>query len=783
MNDRESRRGSFLDELKRRRVVRVAIGYAAAAFVILQAADIIFPALLIPDWGFRVLVIATLAGFPVAVILAWAFQWTPEGVRRTRDGEDEGPIVAGLGRSRALYLVLGAVLLAGLSAVWWLRPRSAAGSVAPGAEVIAVLPFSAPGGEGLGEGMVDLLSRNLDEVEGVRLVDPRMVLYRWNARAERGPVTRPVELEIGREVEAGSILTGSIVTLGDGVEIEADLIALDGTRLASADVRGTTDDLFGLVDRLSVDLLSEIWRATSAVPDVGLRDVTTESVDAMRAFLDGERHYRASAWPQALNSYRRAVSADTGFALAYYRLTRTLGWMSGDNTRERQRYADLALRFSDRLPTRMRGLAVAERLWLAGEIETAMDSLEAIVERYPDDPEAWHRLADNQYHEEFEFSGPAAAPLETQLETFERVLDLDPTFLPALIHPIELAFRYDDTARIARYAELVEAAPSTHPLASQILRAAEEMERDAGSVLPLIQTLTLVLPVDQEGLLRQLRQAILPAALRAAATLPGSDRDMLAAWLRGPTARAGADTLGARDFLLSTLVSGGRLAEARAVAGAIGDDPAVGYWRDPVYAGYVPPEHLDALPRVDPSPLVRATGELAWAVRNGDAEGARRIARVARDGDGDAPVDWATLADVAEGFAAALGGDDGGLDRIERALARRTEGRFGSNPRPMLPGSFTEPLWFWWLDLSARTDATRERALPLLERPWTGRAIFEVMRLRSLGAALAAAGRAVEARTAYGRFAAALANADPGLPIQATAEAARAVLREPATGG
>lgn len=753
--------------------MRVAIGYAAAAFVVLQAAELIFPALLVPEWVFRVLVIATLAGFPVALILAWVFQWTPEGLRRTRDGDADEPGGAGLGGPRAVYLVIAAILLAGVSAVWWLRPRSAEGSVAPGAEVIAVLPFSAPGGEGLGEGMVDLLSRNLDEVEGVRLVDPRMVLHRWNARAERGPVTRPVELEIGREVEAGSIVTGSIVTLGAEVEIEADLVALDGTRLASAEVRGTTDDLFGLVDRLSIDLLSEIWRATSDVPEVGLRDVTTESVDAMRAFLDGERHYRASAWPQALNSYRQAVAADTGFALAYYRLTRTLGWMSGDNTAERSGYADLALRFADRLPTRMRGLAVSERLWLSGDTEASIDSLEAIVERYPDDPEAWHRLADNQYHEEFEYAGPLAPSVDAQLETFERVLELDPTFLPAIIHPLEVAFRYDDTARIARYAGMVQRAHTTHPMASRILVEAEEMVRDPG-VVAQIETLALALPEAQEGLPQQVKQAVLPSALRIAATLPGSDREAVVRWLRLRLSRPESDPLETREFLLSTLVAGGRLAEAGEVAAAMGDDPAVAFWRDPVYAGYVSPEHLAALPRVDPSALVRATGELVWAVRNGDAAAARRIAEVAGEGDDGAPADWTALAGAAEGFADALEGDTDGLDRIETALRRWVGERFAGNPRPMLPGSFTEPLWFWWLDLSARNESTRERALTLLERPWTGRPIFEVMRLRSLAAALAAAGRPDEARAAADRFEGALANADPDLTIPAAVETARA---------
>ncbi|KPK75492.1 MAG: hypothetical protein AMS25_18240, partial [Gemmatimonas sp. SM23_52] len=73
----------FLDELRRRKVYRVAVVYAAVAFVIWQAAEIAFPALSLPDWALTLVVVLTLIGFPIAVVLAWAFEVTPEGVKRT----------------------------------------------------------------------------------------------------------------------------------------------------------------------------------------------------------------------------------------------------------------------------------------------------------------------------------------------------------------------------------------------------------------------------------------------------------------------------------------------------------------------------------------------------------------------------------------------------------------------------------------------------------------------------------------------------------------------------
>jgi len=93
---------SFFAELKRRKVVRVGIAYGAAAFVVLQIADLVFPALGVPDWCYRFLVIACLAGFPFALVLAWLYDLTPEGVRRT-GARDPGPVVVRLGQV-ALYV-------------------------------------------------------------------------------------------------------------------------------------------------------------------------------------------------------------------------------------------------------------------------------------------------------------------------------------------------------------------------------------------------------------------------------------------------------------------------------------------------------------------------------------------------------------------------------------------------------------------------------------------------------------------------------------------------------
>src|SRR5690606_19326705 len=147
-------------EVRRRRVARIAVAYAAGAFALLQAAELAVDAALLPDGAFRLLFISALVGFPLAVVLGWMLDVTPEGIRVTGpEGAPQRPVLARLrpwavygGGALLLAVALGAAVVLNMT-------RTAAAEVAPGADVIAVLPFNAtgPGVEMLGEGMVDLL--------------------------------------------------------------------------------------------------------------------------------------------------------------------------------------------------------------------------------------------------------------------------------------------------------------------------------------------------------------------------------------------------------------------------------------------------------------------------------------------------------------------------------------------------------------------------------------------------------------------------------------------------
>src|SRR3954454_7417088 len=142
--------GRFFTELKRRKVYRVAVAYAIVAWLLIQAASILFPTFEAPAWVMKVFVTAIILGFPVALIFAWAFEITPEGIKRAEDVRPEESITAHTGHKLITTTIVLAVIAAGLLAYQFLRPKSAATSTSPPTiaatsqvpdKSIAVLPF------------------------------------------------------------------------------------------------------------------------------------------------------------------------------------------------------------------------------------------------------------------------------------------------------------------------------------------------------------------------------------------------------------------------------------------------------------------------------------------------------------------------------------------------------------------------------------------------------------------------------------------------------------------
>ena len=328
-------------------------------------------------------------------------------------------------RRRLGVAVAGVALVAAALAGWWKLRSAPAGPAAH--NHLAVLPFAVHGGKSLdflAQGMVDLLSRNLDGTGDIRSVNGATVLAA--AHADGNGVA---DLEEGRRLAqrlgAGLYVLGSVSAIGNQVRIDASLY--DGAPaqpavLSQASVSGDTTQLFELVDRLAGDLM------VGQRHGVGSRllqtaATTTQSLPALKAYLDAEQHLRRGAFDSSLAGFQEAVQLDSTFALAYYRLAVAAAW-SRRNALIRPN-TDRAVRLAERLSARDQRLLGSFAALAAGKPDEAEQGYRAVLQDYPDDLEAQWQLATtlNVYNP------LRGRPIAESGPVFDGVVKLDPEFL------------------------------------------------------------------------------------------------------------------------------------------------------------------------------------------------------------------------------------------------------------------------------------------------------------------------------------------------------------------
>lgn len=487
-------------ELKRRRVFRVAAVYGAVAFVVLQVADILVPALALPESVTRAIALLLILVFPIALVLAWAFELTPEGMKRTEAPAPE-EIDAIVAEPRSRRWPSGILALIGISALvvgafFVLRPEVtfrgprevAAGEAGP---AVAVLPFavSGPESEFWREGMANTLATNLNGLAGLRTVSSRTVLARWDSEvSEDAAPDLATALEVARQSGARYAVIGDLVMAGDRTQASADVYEVEtGRHLGQARTVGSVqgDSAFALIDRFTVAIVGVTPTPEEAgSSSVDLARLTTTSVDALKAYLEGESYYRRSEFVQAIEAYQRAVEIDSTFAMAHYRLSKSFGWESANGTAGGHHLA--ALRLAERLPERERLLVEGNVAFLRGRVHEALEILGEATRKYPDDVEAWYGLGDTYYH--LGYQALADAPAQTE-RAFGRAIELDPTVSPTHIHLIENAFALGDSAltrrRIDAFREISPSSPTlrSNELAFALAFGDEDARQAALTVL------------------------------------------------------------------------------------------------------------------------------------------------------------------------------------------------------------------------------------------------------------------------------------------------------------
>jgi eukaryotic-like serine/threonine-protein kinase len=287
----------LIRELSRRHVFRVAAVYAAVAFVIFQAAQLIFAALAFPDWAFSLVVVLGLLGAPIALVLAWAYDLTPEGVIRTQGTAAQQPHAP----------------LAG--PVSTMRPGSPDPD-APSRTSVAVLPFvnlsGDPESDYFSDGITDDVITGLCKVPGLK------VISRTSAMQYRN-VTRNLP-EIARELGVANVLEGSVRRAGGRVRVTAQLIDASSDAHVWADVYDRNlDDVLGIQRDISIEIAKALETEMSPSAEARVRQLPTRSVEAYDLYLRGRHLWnrrQVDDLRRSVGYFERALAADPGFALA-----------------------------------------------------------------------------------------------------------------------------------------------------------------------------------------------------------------------------------------------------------------------------------------------------------------------------------------------------------------------------------------------------------------------------------------------------------------------------------
>ena len=369
-------------------------------------------------------------------------------------------------RPRPIALVAALVILAVAGAALWLLGGRGTSATLDD-NLLAVAPFSVldPSLGVWKEGIVDILSANLDDAGPIRTVPPTMVVRRWSGRPDESSAT-----ELAGKVGARYVVYGRFVGAGgDSVNAVATLYDVaDRRSLGEVRVHDVSSRLDRVADSLTIGLLQRL-NESRPIAAVRTASIGTSSLPAIKAFLQAEQFYRRSEWDSAAAYYQVAVAADSMFAPALRHLSNALSWTHAPDREELERRYEYALLAGER----NHGLAPRESLLVSADSNFAAlqlmlsgggvtnrsplpyaKQLFALLEegarRFPEDPEVWHKLADAHYH--YLFFDPVVTYADSRRE-FDKSIALDSTFAPSYLHMPDLALREQDPAAARRYVE------------------------------------------------------------------------------------------------------------------------------------------------------------------------------------------------------------------------------------------------------------------------------------------------------------------------------------------
>jgi TolB-like protein/Flp pilus assembly protein TadD len=394
---------NFFAELKRRNVYKVAVAYAVVAWLLIQAASILFPTYEAPVWVMKVFVAAVLLGFPIALVIAWAFEMTPEGMKRTENVSPDEVIPQWSRRKFAALIITLALVAAGLLAFQFLRPRStevvrtttSPPTTSPTAppipeKSIAVLPFENLSDDKsnayFADGIQDEILTRLSKIAALRVIS-RTSTQKYKSAPDN-------LREVGKQLGVANLLEGSVQKIGNAAHINVQLIRVaTDEHLWAESYNRKLDDIFAVEGEVATAIADQLNAKLTGSEKESLTIKPTSNPQAYDAYLRGlafqgrvdELHLNIR---KSIDAFEEAARLDPQFALAWAQLVREdgLAYSNFDAIPQRREAARQALENAVRLAPNLAETQLADgtyQYFFERNYEAAKNRFLAVRQQFP----------------------------------------------------------------------------------------------------------------------------------------------------------------------------------------------------------------------------------------------------------------------------------------------------------------------------------------------------------------------------------------------------------------
>jgi len=446
---------NFFAELKRRNVYKVAVAYAVVGWLIAQIATQIFPFLEIPNWIVRLVIVLIAIGFPIALVIAWAFEATPEGIKRTEVADEKHE--HSRGKTWIYVVILGSGISIGLFFVGrYSAQRTSAESGRPGGpslpeKSIAVLPFDNlsrdPDNAFFAEGVQDEILTRLAKVADLKVI-ARTSTQKFTSTPENLP-------DIAKQLGALNILEGSVQKANNQVRVNVQLInAVTNSHLWAEIYDRKLTDIFAVESDIAKTIADTLQAKLTGSEKQMIAAQPTSDTTAYELYHKGLSYWEKRSGdniPKAIEFYQQTIARDPNYALAYAGLSKAyvlLPFFTGadrlDADAKAKEAALKALRLDPNLAEAHLGLG---KVLFFGEIDLAgaMHEYQRAVELKPNDATAHHWYGNDAL--------AALGRFDEAIAEGKRAIELDP-LSPVINADLGTTFyyarRFDEAARQLR---------------------------------------------------------------------------------------------------------------------------------------------------------------------------------------------------------------------------------------------------------------------------------------------------------------------------------------------